>query len=76
MLARAVLAILRVSVQTYFRSFYFKAGPPLPLPHMQKHTLIHHVEILQTHLFKKIDSIFLSARSVIFFSAMPAKALI
>lgn len=74
LLARAVLAILRVSVQTNFRNFYFKTRSPLPLPHTQKHTLIHHVEILQTHLFKKIDSISLSARSVIFFFSYASKS--
>lgn len=74
LLARAALAILRVSVQTKFRNFYFKIDSPLPLPHTQKHTLIHHVEILQTHLFKKIDSISLSARSVIFFFSYASKS--
>jgi len=73
LLARALLAILRVSVQTNFRNLYFKAGSPLPLPHTQQHTLIHHVEILQTHLFKKIDSTSLSARSVTFFQLCQQK---
>lgn len=38
LLARAVLAILRVSVHTNFRNFYFKKGSPLPLPHTETHT--------------------------------------
>lgn len=67
-MAGAVLAILRVSAQTNFKKFYFKAGSPLPLrTHTQ--TPIHRVEILQAHLFKNIDSISLSATSVmVFFS--------
>lgn len=56
----AVLAIYRVSVQTNFRNFYFKLGSPLPLPHIQKHALIH-------HLFKKIVSISSSASCDFFF---------
>lgn len=75
LLARAVLAILRVSVQTNFRNFYFKTGSPLPLPHIQKHTLIHHVEILQTHLFKKLTAYPCQLGAWFFFSAMPAKAV-
>lgn len=47
------IAILRVSVQTNFRNFYFKTDSLLPPSHTNKHTLIHHVEILQTHLLKK-----------------------
>lgn len=54
-------------MQTNFRNFYFKSGSPLPLPHIQKHTLIH-------HLFKKIVSISLSARSVIFFFSYASKS--
>lgn len=36
-------------MQTNFRNSCFKSGSPLPLPHIQKHTLIH-------HLFKKLSA--------------------
>lgn len=70
---RAMLVILRGSLQINFRNFYFKTDSPLPRLHTNKYTRLRHVEILQTHLFKKIDSIFLSARSVIFFQLCQQK---
>lgn len=48
---RAMLVVLRGSLQINFRNFYFKTDSPLPRLHTNKYTRIHHVEILQTHLF-------------------------